>query len=73
MHANSSPIPSEVHWAQLRPVLDDSLHALREPERTVILQRFFQGVAMGEIAVHLQVSDSTSTCRDTSWIEGWPT
>ena len=37
-------------WEQLRPVLDESLSELTEPEREAVLLRFFQGRSFTEIA-----------------------
>lgn len=50
-------------WDQLRPVLDESLNELAEPEREAVLLRFFQGRSFAEIAAPLRLSEDGARKR----------
>lgn len=50
-------------WEQLRPVLDESLNELAEPEREAVLLRFFQGRSFAEIATPLRLSEDGARKR----------
>ena len=50
-------------WAQLRPVIDDALHALGETEREAVLLRFFEGRPFAEIGARLNVTEDAARMR----------
>jgi RNA polymerase sigma factor (sigma-70 family) len=49
-----------IDWNRLRPVIDDVLCELREPERELVLLRFFQGTPFAEIGARLGLSPDAS-------------
>jgi RNA polymerase sigma factor (sigma-70 family) len=50
-------------WDELRPVLDESLNELSEPEREAVLLRIFQGRSFAEIAAPLRLSEDAARKR----------
>lgn len=56
--AESSP-----DWDKVRPVLDEALGELAEPDRDAILLRFFDGRPMVEIGARLRVTENTARMR----------
>jgi len=58
----SAPEPA-ADWEQLRPVIDDALHALGEPEREAVLLRFFEGRPFAEIGARFAVSEDAARMR----------
>ncbi len=54
---------SEVNWDTLRPVLDDAMHELDEPDREAVLLRYFQGRDLRTVGSALGVSDDAARKR----------
>ena len=50
-------------WEQLRPVIDDGLHALGDTEREAVLLRFFEERPFAEIGTRLKVSEDAARMR----------
>lgn len=57
------PTDPEPDWDQLRPVLDESLHSLTEPDREAVLWRYFEQRSHGEIGTRLGVSENAARMR----------
>lgn len=59
-----SSVPGAVtDWAQLRPVLDDAMQQLSEPDRRAILLRFFKNERLAEVGRQLGLSDDAARMR----------
>jgi RNA polymerase sigma factor (sigma-70 family) len=59
-----SPSPdAPCDWEQLRPILDEALDSLNEPDRKAVLLRFFSGQAYLEIGSQLGVNENTARMR----------
>jgi RNA polymerase sigma factor (sigma-70 family) len=58
----SSPAP-EAGWEQLRPVLDDVMHALNERDREAVLLRFFEGRPFAEVGARQGLSENAARMR----------
>jgi len=58
--ADGSP---ELNWEQLRPVLDEMLDELREPDREAVLLRFIENRPFAEIGERLQLSENAARMR----------
>ncbi len=56
-------------WAEIEPVLNQSLAALREGERESVLLRFFQGMSFAETGTALGVSEEAARKRVTRALE----
>jgi RNA polymerase sigma factor (sigma-70 family) len=54
-------IPAD--WAQLGPVLEDTLHELSENDRHAILLRFFQNKPLREVGAKLNLSENAARMR----------
>lgn len=54
---------ASVEWEQLRPVIDDALHALDERDREAVLLRFFEGRPFAEVGAELALSEDTARVR----------
>lgn len=52
-----------VDWARVRPVLDDALGELSDPERDAILLRFFESRAFADIGARLGVAENAARMR----------
>ncbi|MEO7414308.1 MAG: RNA polymerase sigma factor, partial [Opitutaceae bacterium] len=61
MHANETA--GDVNWERLRPVLDESLSELSEPDREVVLARYFDGQPFMRIAGELGISENAAQKR----------
>ncbi len=61
----TTPVPpeAEVHWRQIRPVLDDALQKLSEADRNALLLRFFEGRSLEETGQTLGVTAETAQKR----------
>ncbi|MEO6568332.1 MAG: RNA polymerase sigma factor [Opitutaceae bacterium] len=61
MHANEAS--EDVNWEKLRPVLDEALSALNEPDREVVLARYFDHQAFVQIAEERGISENAAQKR----------
>jgi RNA polymerase sigma factor (sigma-70 family) len=52
-----------IHWEQLRPVLDEAMHQLDEPDREALLLRYFQNRELKAVGVALGLSDHAARKR----------
>jgi hypothetical protein len=50
-------------WLELSPVLDEALDGLLEPDRQVILLRFFEQMSMADLGLMLGVSEDAAKMR----------
>ncbi|HVS53934.1 MAG TPA: sigma-70 family RNA polymerase sigma factor [Opitutaceae bacterium] len=57
------PATAATDWEKLRPVLDDAMHELPEPDRRAILLRFFQDRRFTEIGTALGASEDAARMR----------
>jgi RNA polymerase sigma factor (sigma-70 family) len=60
------PIPEtapEPDWEKLRPVLDQAMHELKEPDRDAILLRYFENRPFAEIGGQLGLNENTARMR----------
>jgi RNA polymerase sigma factor (sigma-70 family) len=65
-HAMQDPFssrPPGADWAQLRTVLDDAMHQLRERDREAVLLRFFEGRPFAEVGARQGVSENAARMR----------
>jgi hypothetical protein len=53
----------DVDWPQLRPVLDDAMQELAEPDREAVLLRYFERRAFAEIGRTLHVTEDAARMR----------
>ena len=53
----------ELDWESFRPMLDDAMQELNESDREVILLRYFQNRAYGEIAERIGVGENGARMR----------
>jgi RNA polymerase sigma factor (sigma-70 family) len=54
---------AQLDWARVRPVLDEVLGELPEPDREAILLRFFEGRDFASVGEKLNVNDNTARMR----------
>ena len=55
--------PPEAAWAQLRPIIDETLGQLSESEREIVLLRFFANLPFAQIGARLSVSENAARMR----------
>ncbi len=62
---DATHLPAEVedHWRQLRPVLDDAMQQLSDPDRDAVLLRFFEGRSLDEVGRSLGVTADAAQKR----------
>jgi RNA polymerase sigma factor (sigma-70 family) len=53
----------EPAWEELRPVLDDAIHGLKERDREAILLHFFDKRSFGELGAELSLTESGARMR----------
>ena len=63
MHDATTGMTAMADWEQLRPVIDEALHALDERDREAVLLRFFEGRSLAEVGAKLAVSEDTARVR----------
>jgi RNA polymerase sigma factor (sigma-70 family) len=56
-------------WNQLRPVIDDALDALNEPEREVLLLRFFENLPFAAIGAQFSLTPDAARMRTERALE----
>ena len=54
---------AKLDWDRVRPVLDDALGALTQPDREAILLRFFEGRDYAGVGIQLNVTSNTARMR----------
>ena len=54
---------AQLDWGRVRPVLDEALGELDEPDREAILLRFFEGREFAEVGARLALSDNAARMR----------
>lgn len=59
----------DIAWEAIRPILDDTLRELNEPDREAILLRYFEGQPFSSIGRTLQVSEDAARMRVDRAIE----
>jgi len=50
-------------WRQIRPVLDDALHELKEADRAVVVLRFLEGRTLREVGSRLGLNENAARMR----------
>ena len=53
----------ELDWEKLRPTLDEAMHELKEADREVILQRYFENRAFAEIGARCGLNENAARMR----------
>jgi RNA polymerase sigma factor (sigma-70 family) len=53
----------EADWNQLRPVIDDAMDQLEEPEREAVLLRFFEQRPLAEVGARFSISADAARMR----------
>ena len=56
-------------WADMRPLLDEAMQALREKDRTAVLLRFFEGRSLREVGAAMGASEAAAGQRVSRAIE----
>jgi RNA polymerase sigma factor (sigma-70 family) len=54
---------SEPQWEQLRLLLDEAMHELKEPDRNAVLLRYFEGRQLTEVGARLGLSEDAARMR----------
>ena len=54
---------SEPQWERLRPLLDEAMHELNEPDRNAVLLRYFEGRQLSEVGARLGLSEDAARMR----------
>jgi RNA polymerase sigma factor (sigma-70 family) len=54
---------TDPNWEQVRPILDEAMHELREDDREAIVLRFFERLPLAEVGSHLGVTENTARMR----------
>ena len=55
--------PGHARWEQIAPVLDEAMNRLSDPERNLLLLRFFKGAPLQEVGKSLGVSEDAARMR----------
>jgi RNA polymerase sigma factor (sigma-70 family) len=63
MHELCHSPASDVDWENIRPVLDQVMHKLRESDRDVILMRYFENRQLADIGEKLGLSEDAARKR----------
>jgi RNA polymerase sigma factor (sigma-70 family) len=63
MEIDNASLAPEVFWDDLKNVLDDAMHDLREEDRQALLLRFFQRHSLAEVGAQLGLSENTARMR----------
>ncbi|MGH7947560.1 MAG: TonB family protein, partial [Opitutaceae bacterium] len=63
MHEINQDNGAQLDWQRVRPVLDDVMGELGEPDREAILLRFFEGRDYAGVGAKLNLSDNTARMR----------
>lgn len=66
--ASQAPPPG-AEWAAIRGELDAALEALDDPQRTLILRRFYEGMSQADLAREAGVSEATMSRRVQAAVE----
>jgi RNA polymerase sigma factor (sigma-70 family) len=60
MQPLSSPAPNEAQWEQLRPLIDQAMHELRERDRDAVLLRYFEERPLAEVGAKMGLSEDAA-------------
>lgn len=63
MNEGPSPAATDALWQELRPVLDDAMHELREADRTAVVLRFFEDRSLKQVGEALGVNENAARMR----------
>ena len=66
---NEIPSNAEPNWDQLKPILENAMHALGEEDRLAVLLRFFQNKSLKEVSAALGVGEGAAQKRVTRALE----
>jgi RNA polymerase sigma factor (sigma-70 family) len=68
LHLVNAPAATD-DWISLRPLLDDTMDELSEPEREIILLRFFEDRSFAELGAKLALTEDAARMRTTRALE----
>src|SRR5947199_4256044 len=54
---------AEPDWKDIRPLLDEVMHDLKEEDREAILLRYFEKLPLTEVGTRLGIPDNTARMR----------
>ncbi len=57
------PTTPDPTWEELRPVLDEAMHALNAADREAVLLRFFERVPLAEVGARLGLTENAARMR----------
>ena len=60
MNETLSPAATDSLWQELRPVLDDAMHELREADRTAVVLRFFEDRSLKQVGAALGLNENAA-------------
>ena len=63
MNEALAPTPTDELWQEVRPWLDDAMHALKEEDRTAVVLRYFEDRSLQEVGAQLGVSENAARMR----------
>ena len=63
MHELLAGSSANIDWEKIRPVLDEAMHELSEPDRQAILLRFFRNERFADVARRLGTSEDGARMR----------
>lgn len=63
MQASDRTDPVESTWEQIRPLIDDAMHDLSEPDRLAVVLRYFQDRSLREVGEVLGLSENSARMR----------
>lgn len=63
MNASGGEESARADWERLRPVLDDTIDALDERDRTAVVLRFFEGRSFADIGARLRLTENAARMR----------
>jgi len=63
------PPETQVDWERLRPVLDEVLDQLKEPDREAMLLRYFEGLSFAEVGARMNLSENAARMRTERALE----
>ncbi len=67
---DTAPTPEEqVEWARLRPMIDEVLDELKEPDREAMLLRYFEGLSFAEVGARMNLSENAARMRTERALE----
>lgn len=63
MPDTNPPPETHVEWERMRPVLDEAMDQLPEPDREAMLLRYFEGLSYAEVGARMHLSENAARMR----------